>query len=192
MNLPAPSLEGRQSLEQTIASRRSVREFTDTPLTEADISQLLWAAAGITDPVGLRAAPSAGAIYPVELYLATPSGFYHYAPVRHLLEPRQSTDLREPLYNASAGQEMVRDAPATLAITGVYERVAGRYGSNRARRYVDMEAGHAAQNVLLQATALGLGAVPVGAFDDGQISEVLALPAGETPLYLIPVGYAKH
>jgi SagB-type dehydrogenase family enzyme len=186
--LPQPSLAGDVSLEEAIAGRRSIREFTDEPLTWQEISQLLWAAQGITDPRGLRAAPSAGALYPLEVYAVLPTGVYHYMSQGHTLSAVLEGDRRGDLWEAGLRQEALQQAPAIFVITGVYERTEGKYGE-RAERYVKMEAGHAAQNLLLQAVALNLGAVPIGAFYDDRVQAALALPADHRPLYLIPVGY---
>jgi SagB-type dehydrogenase family enzyme len=180
------------SLEEALAQRRSVREFEATALTETEIAQLSWAAQGRTSAEGLRTAPSAGALYPLELYVALPAGLYRYDSGDHHLEVRSDVDLRGELQRAGLGQGAIGEAPAVFVITGVHERTAIKYGQRRAPRYVHMEAGHAAQNLLLQAVALGLGAVSIGAFYDDSVREVLSLPAGETPLYLIPVGHPRR
>lgn len=187
--LPSPAVTGDQSLEQALARRRSVREFTDQPLTTTDLGQLLWAAQGITNERGLRTAPSAGALYPLELYVTTAEGVFHYIPSEHRLLVVSQTDARTRLCQAALRQEAVRRAPAVFIVTAVYARTAAKYGQERTPRYVHLEAGHAAQNLLLQATALGLGAVPIGAFHDDQVQEALGLPADQEPLYLIPVGH---
>ena len=189
--LPSPARSGHMSLEAALARRRSVREFSNRPLSDQDLSQLLWAAQGITHPEGLRTAPSAGALYPLELYVAYAAGLYRYDPQRHELQRRSERDLRPALYRAALEQESVREAPAVFLITAIYGRTARKYGDTRSPRYVHMEAGHAAQNLLLQAVALGLGAVPIGAFHDAQVQKVLGLAAEEYPLYLIPAGYAR-
>ncbi len=189
--LPSPARSGRMSLEAALARRRSVREFSRKPLSDQDASQLLWAAQGITHPEGLRTAPSAGALYPLELYILSAAGFYHYDPRRHELERRSERDLRPALYRAALEQESVRDAPAVFVITAVYARIAQKYGTVRSHRYVHMEAGHAAQNLLLQAVALDLGAVPIGAFNDAAVQQLLGLAAEEQPLYLIPTGHPR-
>ncbi|MGC8875330.1 MAG: SagB/ThcOx family dehydrogenase, partial [Chloroflexia bacterium] len=152
-----------------------------------EIAQLLWAAQGITDPRGFRTAPSAGALYPLELYLALPEGWYHYRPEGHLLELLGEEDLRPLLWEAGLRQGALREAPAIFVVVAVPARTEAKYGA-RALRYVQLEAGHAAQNLLLQATALGLGAVPIGAFDDAAVRRALRLPPDTLPLYLIPVG----
>jgi SagB-type dehydrogenase family enzyme len=189
--LPTPSLTGGTSLEEALARRRSVREFEDVPLTAAELGQLLWAAQGITHDRGYRTAPSAGALYPLELYAATSSGVFHYDPVSHRLLVVGHGDARPVLYKAALSQDPVRDAPAVLVIAAVYERTAVKYGTERSPRYVHLEAGHAAQNLLLQAVVLGLGAVPIGAFQDEEIQAALGMPADHEPLYLIPVGHPR-
>jgi SagB-type dehydrogenase family enzyme len=188
LELPAPATDGEISLEAALAARRSVREFTDEALTLREISQLLWAAQGITADWGGRTAPSAGALYPLEIYLVSADGLSHYEPAPHRLVFLGRTDLRRSLAIAALGQSQVSDAPAVFVIAAVMERTEAKYG-DRAERYVDMEAGHACQNLLLQATALGLGAVPTGAFSDAAVSAVLRLPGDQTPLYLVPVGH---
>ncbi|HUW85227.1 MAG TPA: SagB/ThcOx family dehydrogenase [Phycisphaerae bacterium] len=188
INLPKPKLTGEMSLEQAISQRRSVREFAQGPLTHEQLSQLCWAAQGITDArQGFRAAPSAGALYPLEIYLVTPDGLFRYKPAGHKLERLDTKDLRTPLYRAALEQAWIAGAPATMVITAVVQRTAAKYG-DRAPRYCLLEAGHAAQNVLLQAVALGLGAVPVGAFEDQRVREVLHLPSDQNVFYLIPIG----
>ena len=188
LELPAPHPRSDLSFEEVLAARRSVREFSDEPLTNQDLSQLLWAAQGMTAPWGGRTAPSAGALYPLEVYLVTPEGLYHYLPDGHRLETLADEDRRPALARAALGQEAVADAPAVVILTAVYARTSQKYG-DRAERYVHLEAGHAAQNVLLQAVSLGLGAVPIGAFEDRAVQEALGLPSDHEPLYLIPVGH---
>jgi SagB-type dehydrogenase family enzyme len=188
MALPPPSLVGEKSLEEVIASRRSMREFTDEALSWSNISQLLWSAQGLTDPGGLRTAPSAGALYSLEMYVALPDGAYHYLPHGHAMERVSERDLRQDLWQAGLRQDALRQASAIFVIAAVYERTEAKYGE-RAERYVHLEAGHAAQNMLLQAVALELGAVPIGAFSDDLVQAALGLPADHRPLYLIPVGH---
>lgn len=187
-SLPEPRLEGPISLEEAIQRRRSVREFSDEPLSASEISQLLWAAQGITDAHGHRTAPSAGALYPLEVYAVTHEGVFHYDPEAHSLTAVREGDLRRDLYETALRQEAVLQAPLTMVIAAIYARTESRYGRERTPRYVHMEVGHAAQNVLLQAVSLDLGAVPVGAFEDGRVRSVLGLPADQAPLYLIPIG----
>ncbi len=186
IQLPAPRLNSGTSLEQALAHRQSVRQFATRPLTLTQIGQLLWAAQGVTRDGRGRTAPSAGALYPLEVYVAVPGRVLHYLPAGHRAEVWSDTDLRARLGSA-AGQASVTDAPVVFVVTAVPARTAVKYGG-RAGRYVDLEAGHAAENLLLQAVALGLGAVPVGAFDDRGVARALRLPTGESPRYLIPVG----
>jgi SagB-type dehydrogenase family enzyme len=190
VRLPAPREKGEISIEESLAKRRSVRSFTRQPLTIPEISQLLWAAQGITDTAwGLRTAPSAGALYPLEVFVVLPAGVYHYDPRRHMLKRTVAEDMRKSLEGAALGQECIGDAPAVFVIAAVFERTAVKYGS-RATRYVYLEAGHACQNLLLQATALGLGGVPVGAFYDDQVARLLQFDKDVKPLYLVPIGHA--
>ena len=192
--LPNPDTTGSMTVEQALARRRSVRSYESATLSMVEVGQLLWAAQGETQPrTGYRTAPSAGATFPLELYLVAgrvdglPPGLYRYRPRHHELEMVSSRDMRNALHSAALRQPMILHAPIVLVITSVTERTAARYGE-RAVRYVAMEAGHASQNVYLQAIALGLGTVAVGAFDDQEIARVLGLPDGEQPLYLMPVG----
>jgi SagB-type dehydrogenase family enzyme len=191
ISLPTPITDGDHSLESTLHDRRSVREFTDEPLTIAEISQLLWAAQGITDSRGFRTAPSAGALYPIELYVVTEEGLFHYDPYDHSMALIKEGDLRADLCKAGLNQEALSEAPVIFVLTVVYERVEVKYGPDRSPRYVHLEAGHAAQNLLLQAVSLNLGATPIGAFYDKQAQSVLDLPSQHEPLYLIPVGRPK-
>jgi SagB-type dehydrogenase family enzyme len=186
--LSPPLLKGPKSLEEVIAARRSVRRFKSEALSAEQISQLCWAAQGITDQArGYRTCPSAGATYPLELYVVTAGGVDHYRPAGHALERHRDGDLRRALQEASLHQTFVGQAPATFVITAVVPRTERRY-RERAMRYVHMEVGHCGQNILLQAVALGLGAVPVGAFHDEDVAKALSLPPEHAPLYLIPVG----
>jgi SagB-type dehydrogenase family enzyme len=191
--LPAPRVEGPVSLEETIAKRRSLRDYTDEPLSLEELSQLLWATQGITSSHGGRAAPSAGGTYPLEIYVASaavtgvPPGVYRYRPAGHDLTLVVGGDVHASLEAASLNQQWVGDAPVDIVVAAVYERTTGTYGE-RGVRYVHMEAGHAAQNLYLQATGLGLGAVVVGAFYDEDVQALLHMPPEETPLYIIPVG----
>jgi SagB-type dehydrogenase family enzyme len=191
--LPSPKTRGVVSLEDSLAKRRSVREYGDDSLSLEDVSQLLWAAQGITAHWGARTAPSAGALYPLEVVVVVgnvrdlPPGVYRLDPKEHELIGITMGDLRSQLAGAALGQAAVRTAAIDVVFTAVYQRTTRKYG-DRGIQYVHMEVGHAAQNVCLQATALGLGTVPIGAFDDGQVSRLLNLVEGERPLYLIPVG----
>jgi SagB-type dehydrogenase family enzyme len=191
LQLPAPEQKGKMSLEEALARRRSVREFTREVLTERELSQLLWAAQGITHADGLRTAPSAGALYPLELYVASASGFYHYEARPHQLARLSDRDLRAAIRRAALDQEAITQAPAVFVIAAVYERTSRKYGAARTPRYVHMEVGHAAQNLLLEAVALGLGGVPIGAFDDEALQNALGLPTDQRLLYLVPVGHPR-
>jgi len=203
IELPEPRRSGTLSVEEAIQRRRSIRAYREEPLTLSHLSQLLWAAQGITDERrGYRAAPSAGALYPLELYVVVgeggvemeggflEAGVYHYQPQNHALRFLLSGDLRRELASVALGQMFIADAPAVIVFTAIYERTTSRYGS-RGRRYVHLEAGHAAQNVYLQAEALELGTVVVGAFQDGRVKELLELDR-EEPLYLMPIGHPRH
>jgi len=187
IKLPRPTLKGNMSLEEALQKRRSVREYTGAEVSLSELSQLLWAAQGITSPQGLRTAPSAGALYPLEIYAVNATGVYHYDPLNHSLERIRSTNVQGDLASAAFNQNAVREAPLKLVITGVYERTAAKYG-DRAERYVNLEAGHAAQNVLLECPSVGLGAVPIGTFDDSKVQDALGTPASDQPLYIIPIG----
>ena len=190
--LSAPRHEGRTSLEKVLFQRRSVREFKKRPLALAELSQLLWSAQGITHPGSYKTAPSAGALYPLEIYVLVgnvtglDSGMYKYLPQKHVLVKITSDDKRLTLRHAALDQPSVSEAGMVLIFCAVYERTTWKYGK-RGIRYVHMEAGHAAQNVYLQAVSLQLGTVVLGAFDDNGVKEVLALRE-EEPLYLMPVG----
>jgi SagB-type dehydrogenase family enzyme len=190
--LPSAVPSGEMSLEQAIGQRRSVREYADSSLTDAELGQLLWAAQGVTHARGLRTAPSAGALYPLEIYLATIAGVYHYLPGDHVLEVQTQGDVRSDLCEVALNQEPVRNAPAVFVITAVYARTEQKYGPRRSPRYVHLEAGHAAQNLLLEAVALRLGAVPIGAFDDKGVQDVLGIAEEHQPVYLIPVGRPRE
>lgn len=193
LNLPPPALTGTLPLEQLLAQRRSVRSFAKTPLSLAELGQLLWAAQGINHPEGLRTAPSAGALYPLELYTVVgavdglESGIYHYQPQGHGLEKIAAGDQRGPLALAALHQSWMQDAAVVIVFSAVFERTRLKYGT-RATRYAHMEVGHAAQNLFLQAEALELATVVVGAFDDDQVAATLGLPEGISPLSLMPVG----
>ena len=191
IQLPAPRLKGEMSLEECIYKRRSIRSFESRKLTLYEISQLLWAMQGITDErLGLRAAPSAGALYPLEIYVVKDDGVYHYDPHGHRLEVLGTKDVRDELASSALGQSCVRQAAVNFVICAVYERVTTattKYGE-KGVRFTDMEAGHAAQNLHLEAVALGLASVPVGAFMEEGVAKALSLPKGHRPIYILPVG----
>jgi SagB-type dehydrogenase family enzyme len=176
--------------------RRSVREYADRPVGLAQVSQLLWAAQGVTAPTGGRTAPSAGARYPLEVLVVAgrvtdlPAGLYRYRPASHDLIPLAQGDLRPALGDAAGGQGSVAGAAVVLVVTGVVERTTARYGE-RGVRYVHIEVGHVGQNVCLAAAADGLGTVVVGAFDDDRVATVLGLAAGTRAFVLLPVGWPR-
>ena len=186
-----PGEEDGPPIFDVIAARRSVRSFTDTPLTEDELARLLWAGQGITDPVrGYRAAPSAGALYPVTLYVCDSSGVGRYEPETETLVVLSESDVRDELKTAALSQTAVGDAPVIIVIVAKPAVTAAKYGGS-AERYCVLETGHVAQNILLAAVALGLGGVTVGAFDDDSIRSVLDLDDRYLPLYIIPVGHPE-
>jgi SagB-type dehydrogenase family enzyme len=187
---------GTYPLEQLIKQRRSVRDFDPASLTLAETGQLLWSAQGVTDNRSLRAAPSAGALYPLELYVVAgrvaglDPGIYHYAAESHQLVKTVDGDLRRALSGTALSQNWMCDAAMMIVFTANYQRTMSKYGS-RGRRYVHIEAGHAAQNLYLQAQALGLATVVVGAFVDDDVARVLSLPGAHQPVLLMPVGRSR-
>jgi SagB-type dehydrogenase family enzyme len=193
VQLPAPRRKSRMSLEEAIASRRSRRTYRSDPLSLSEAGQLLWAAQGITGPEGQRTAPSAGALYPMEVRLAAmrvdglAPGVYRYRPEEHDLVLEEPGDYRKELTTAACDQDCVRFSACVLIFAANPEQTIAKYGS-RAGLFVQMEAAHAAQNVYLQATALGLGTVVIGAFEPAAIRRVAGLPRGENPVYLMALG----
>ena len=189
IELPGPQVISDVSLEESINNRRSVREFEDKGLSLKEISQLLWSAQGITDQErGFRSIPSAGALYPLEIFVVSDAGIYRYIPENHEISCLFEFDKRLELAEACVSQDFISDAPASIIITGILSKTEKKYGE-RALRYVYLEAGHCCQNILLQATAIGLGAVPVGAFYDTEILKILGLDDSYTPIYVIPIGH---
>lgn len=196
ISLPAPVLAGSLSVEEALWKRRTVRSYSAEALTLAQLGQLCWAAQGINRPPDHRTAPSAGAFYPLELYIVVgdsgvtglAAGVYKYLTIGHSLSLVRSGDKRSELRTAGYTQSFFATSPVTLVLTGVYSRTTGKYG-DRGIRYVHMEAGHAAQNVLLQAAGLGLNVGIAGAFRDEVLKKVVSAAADETPLYLLPVGH---
>ncbi len=181
------------TLTQALVRRRSVRRYGPQPLALGDLSQLLWAAQGTTASGGRRTAPSAGALYPLELHLVATRvqglapGVHRYLAAAHALQGPNAAAAASTLQQAAAGQPAVAAAAAVVVITAVDERSARKYGP-RAARYVAFEAGAAAQNLALQAAALGLGSVVIGGFDDAAVARALLLPAGERPVVMLPIG----
>ena len=193
IRLTEPRHDGTTSVEKTLSERRSVRHYKNESISLGDMSQLLWAAQGTTSPRGFRTAPSAGALYPLEIYVvagkvtALSAGIYKYDSRKHELLKIGSGDKRKALSHAALNQMSIRSAAAVMVFGGVYERTTSKYGQ-RGVRYVFIEAGHAAQNVFLQAVSLGLGTVVIGAFDDDKVKKALRFEADEYPLYIMPVG----
>ncbi len=191
INLPKPRLKGNVSVEEAIQKRRSVRNYSSKEVSLEDISQLLWASQGITDErSGHRASPSAGALYPLEIYLVKSDGIFHYVPKKNILEVISNKNVKRDLAEACHGQTYIEEAGIDIVICAVYERITSKYGE-RGISYANIEAGHAAQNVFLQAAALGLSSVPIGAFTDIEVSKILSLPKDTKPLYILPVGYKR-
>ncbi len=204
ISLPEPRIDGAVSVEKALHDRRSVREYKDEPLSLRDVSQLLWAAQGMTGK-SVRTSPSAGALYPLEVYVVAGKvnglapGVYKYQPGDHSLTKVRDGDRRDELYSAGIGQQPVKAAPVDLVIAGVYERATGKYSSEdrdkptgsvypRGVKYAHFEAGHAAQNIYLQAESSGLGTVAIGAFSDDAVKQALGMAEDERPLYIMPVG----
>jgi SagB-type dehydrogenase family enzyme len=209
IHLPPPQRDGRCSVEKALASRTSVRGFRNAPLSLAAVSQLLWAAQGVTRKMdapagwtggiwqgGMRTAPSAGALYPLEVYVVTgtveglQAGVYKYKPLAHELVNVSTGDKRSPMVTRRPGQNWIEEAPCLIVFSGVRARLDVKY-AERAPRYLLIEVGHAVENVCLQAVAMGLGSTVVGAFKDDVIRAVLGMPAEEAPLVFVPVGWGK-
>jgi SagB-type dehydrogenase family enzyme len=191
--LPRPNPDSSTSIEKALRERRSHRDYGKGPLSLEEIAQLLWAAQGITHGRGMRTAPSAGALYPLETYVVAgdirnlPAGVYRYLPDRHGLALVRSGDVRRQVREASLHQDPVGSAPASVVFSAVFARSTGKYGK-RGVRYAHMEAGTAAQNVALQAVSLNLGTVVIGAFEDDEVRAVLSMPTMEDPMIIMPVG----
>jgi len=199
--LPLPQKVSKFTVEEVILLRRSIRDYTSDPISISDLAMILWAAYGITDPTrGFRSIPSAGATYPLEIYVVVgergvlisegflKAGVYKYEPHSHVLLLVAEGDRRVNLKEAALGQRWVEEAPISIVICAVFERTTNFYGERGKVRYVPMEAGHAGQNIYLMATALNYGAVVVGAFHDNQVAKVVGAKPEEKPLYVIPIG----
>jgi len=196
MRLPAPVFEGNISVEKAIKHRRTVRSYSSEPITLGHLSQILWAAQGTTEDGGFkRAAPSGGALYPIDVYAAVgkggvqglKEGVYRYDPPRHSLEERTDTDMREGVAKAALRQMWTASAPVILVLTAEYSRITGKYGE-RGKRYAMIEVGHIGQNIFLQCDALGLAAGIVGAFDDNKVARTINAKKNQEPLIIMPVG----
>jgi SagB-type dehydrogenase family enzyme len=197
--LPKPSLDGKVCVEKAINRRRTIRDFKDRPLPLTYLSQLLWAAQGVTDPTdGKRAAPSAGALYPLDIYVIAgeksvkgmEAGLYQYLPKTHSILPISKGDRRIEIASASLSQMWIAKASILFVITAEYKRITWKYGE-RGIRYALIEVGHVGQNLFLQAEALGIGAGIVGAFNDLEVSKATGLPTKHDPLLIMPVGFKK-
>ena len=201
VSLPSPILQGNMSVEQAIQNRRSIRHYTNQSLTLQDVSQILWAAQGITDKTNnLRSAPSAGQVYPLEVYIIVGNGgvtglsegIYHYNPYNNSLEKTSESDARSDLSQAANGQAWVKEAPVNIVITGDYNKMVAKYKDETlCTRFVNLEAGHAAENIYLEAEARDLVTVALGSFKDDQVHTILGLPANENTIYIMPVGHSS-
>ncbi|MBP2671361.1 MAG: nitroreductase [candidate division NC10 bacterium] len=195
-SLPEPAIASDRCLNAILQNRRTTRAFSPQPVSLAEVAQLLWAAQGITSPEGYRTAPSAGALYPLELHLVAgdveglPAGHYRYQPRLHALKAADLGDNRQLIAKAALHQDWIAQAPVVVVVSAIASRTTGKYGQ-RGLRYVHMEVGHASQNLLLQAVALGLGGAVVGAFDDTALKDLLRLPGDEHPLAILPVGHPR-
>lgn len=189
IELPEPDFTDK-SIEECMESRRSIRNFEDETLSLGELSNILWAAQGITkEETGFRTAPSAGATYPLYIYFASEEGLFVYLPGEHSIKKTINKDLREKIAQSALDQMFIADAGIVIVITAIFENTTARYGE-RGIRYVYNEVGHCAQNIHLEAVALGLGSVPVGAYHDDELKQLLELDK-EEPLYIIPVGHPK-
>ena len=207
IKLPAPYHDGKVSLENALNNRRSIREYSEDSLSISEISQILWAAQGITQKIenplsywrgeqwmgGLRTAPSAGGLYPIELYIAVgkvkglSQGLYKYNPQQHTIINVLEGDKRVDISNAALKQSCIRRGAVSIIIIGVYKRTSFKYGK-RAEQYVQIECGAVCQNIYLQSYALDLGTVFVGAFKDDSLKFTLNIPEDEYPLGIMPIG----
>jgi SagB-type dehydrogenase family enzyme len=210
IKLPSPQLKGKVSLEETILRRRAVRRYRREPLDLSQLSQILWSAQGITGTREFRAAPSAGATYPLEIFVVVgkqgiivsevpiasgqapeelQAGIYHYEVASHSLSLHKPADVRLDLAGAALDQEFIIDAPVDIVICALFHRTSYRYGK-RGERYVHIEVGHVSENIHLQAVALGLATVEVGAFHDEEVRKALGVEEQIRPLYIMPLGKA--
>ena len=198
--LPEPQITGTMSVEQAMHDRRSVRRYTNESLTLQDVSQLMWAAQGITnETTKFRTVPSGGATYPLEVYILVGNGsvnglnegLYHYNPFNNTLEQILGNDARSDLSQAANGQPWVKEAPVDIIITGNYQKMINKYKDEKlSTRFVDMEAGHAGQDIYLEAQARNLVTVALGSFKDDQVHQILHIPSNENTLYIFPVGHS--
>ncbi len=201
--LPSPEIKGSISVEETLFNRRSRRHYQEVAISAEDLSQILWAAYGITMPRddyaflkgGLRTAPSAGGLYPLEIYVLVGKvkgiepGVYKYISKKHKIVRTINKDIREDLCSAALNQEMISKAPVVIFFSAVFNRTTKKYGSRGRERYVCMDLGHSAQNIYLQVEALHLGTCAIGAFNDSTVKQTMELPTEEEPLYIMPIGH---
>lgn len=193
IELPVPNESSDISVEEALLQRRSIRQYSQEPLKLQEVSQLLWSAQGVTNERGYRTAPSAGATFPLQLYIVAGNvegldkGVYLYDPDSHSLGQVEKQDVQPELHSAALRQSPVLNAPILLVFTAIYDRTTGHYGE-RGIRYVHNEVGHAAQNVHLQVISMEMGTVVIGAFRDNAVKEIMNLPENEEPLYIMPVG----
>ena len=197
IKLPTPENTPGMSLVECMAKRRSVRDFSQDALSLMQLSQLLWAAQGVTGYADhKRTPPSAGALHPLETYVAVGNvdrlapGLYHYDPKDHSIAQVLNSDIRAALGQAALSQNWLADAAVSVIFSAVFDRTTRKYG-RRGIRYVHMDSGFAAENLHLQAVALGMGTVVIGAFDDDEVSQVLRLPTSEQPLLILPIGWEQ-
>ncbi len=203
--LPVPRKITSITVEEAILLRRSIREFKKVPIKLEHLSMILWTAYGITNPVkGFRASPSAGATYPLELYVVVgesavhilegnylEAGVYRYIPHIHGLFIKKKGDVRKNLMVAALHQKWVEEAPISIVICAIYERTTRYYGERGRSRYVPIDVGHVGQNIYLMSTALGYGTVAIGAFRDSEVATVIGVESNETPIYIMPIGIPK-
>ena len=201
--LPSPLTDGTISVEKALSQRRSHRKYMDAALPSEQLSQILWAAYGITQPRpdrplmrgGLRTAPSAGGLYPFEIYAVVGKvkdiepGVYRYVADGHKLVQVVAGDVREQLCEMALSQAFIKEAPVSIFYSAIFSRMTTKYGERGRERYVCIDLGHSAENIYLQAEALNLGCCAVGAFRDNQVAELLKMSEEEEPLYLLAVGY---
>lgn len=189
LSLPKPLLKGSKSVEECIFERESIRSFKDKVIEIEKISQILWATQGKKGHK--RTVPSAGATYPLEIYvILKDKGYFHYNIDRHALELIIDEDISEKLASASWNQQFISEAYLNVILCAIFARTTQRYGE-RGVRYVFIEVGHCAQNIHLEAVSLGLASVPIGAYEDDKVKAVLDLPKNVEPLYIIPIGYSR-
>ncbi|MDY6934432.1 MAG: SagB/ThcOx family dehydrogenase [Spirochaetota bacterium] len=193
IKLPKPSYSSKTSIEKALLLRRSIRDYKDEPLRLSEVSQLLWSAQGITDKRGLRTAPSAGATYPLGIYIVVGNvlnlkdGIYYYNPNKHELRLTIAGDMRDRLSKAALGQDCIKRGAVNIVISAVNERTTAKYRM-RGTRYIYIEVGHVAQNIYLQSVSLNLGTVIIGAFDDNEVKKVLSMGRNENPMCIMPIG----